>query len=111
MSTLFKILGGYDDPAEVIPGASMLVRAPVAQGPAPVVAQGGPAPVAQGPAPVGAEALREFVESGWTEPNSTTHHDFDLFVVSVPVKTGQVGLVHMYAIKAFYKPEETKKTW
>jgi hypothetical protein len=51
------------------------------------------------------------VESGWTEPNSTTHHDFDLFVVSVPVKNGQVGLVHMYAIKAFYKPEETTKTW
>eukprot|EP00978_Attheya_sp_CCMP212_P030198 scaffold110224_cov33-Attheya_sp.AAC.1 len=113
MSTLFKILGGYDDPDELFPGASMLVRAPVAQGPAPVAAQGGPAPVAQGPAPVlGVEALlRDFVESGWTEPNSTTPHDFDLWVVSVPVQNGEVSLVHMYAIKAFYKPEETTKTW
>eukprot|EP00978_Attheya_sp_CCMP212_P007742 scaffold17990_cov55-Attheya_sp.AAC.1 len=104
MSTLFKILGGYDDPDELFPGASMLIRAPVlAQGPAPVLAQG--------PAPVGAEALRDFVESGWTESNSTTHHDFDLWVVSVPVQNGKVSLMHMYAIKAFYKPEETTKTW
>eukprot|EP00978_Attheya_sp_CCMP212_P016438 scaffold43048_cov35-Attheya_sp.AAC.3 len=70
-----------------------------------------PAPVAQGPALVGAEAdLRVFVNSGWTEPN-TPSREFDLWVVSVPVRNGEVNLVHMYAIKAFYKVGETTKTW
>jgi hypothetical protein len=98
MSALFTIFGGYNDPDELFPGAHMLV----------------PVPVAQGPAPVGEEeivALRAFVESGWTEPSSTIHHHFDMWVVSVPVVSNEVDLVHMYAIKAFYKVGETTKTW
>jgi hypothetical protein len=112
VSALFKILGGYNEPLELFPGASMLIRAPVAQGPALVGAEADPALVGAeaDPALVGAD-LRAFVNSGWTDESNLPSREFDLWVVSIPVRNGEDNLVHMYAIKAFYKVGETTKTW
>eukprot|EP00978_Attheya_sp_CCMP212_P023955 scaffold74408_cov34-Attheya_sp.AAC.2 len=88
MASLFSVVRFEPDDDQLFPGSSMLVPTEQDQ------LNGG---------------IPNLISSGWM--SGTEQKDFDMYVVSVPVVQEQIHLVHMFALKAFFKAGEATKTW